>query len=301
MPPAPPNKKAKTAAGTSEEKTSTEEKGADVGKRKRRESTGYQPEDFTMASERSAMAAKETKVPPGRGFKLRDIPVIKAGIEKIPANHEDLVSAYTFVFGPRPKVTKKEMKERLLEFNGYLPALPKGKYDDDEMDREEDKYEARYATRAYKLNIAQLRKLCDFFHVDVKGEGKKPLNKDETVEKLLDFLGEPDVGLTVGESSSTEVVKVNKKKPNGKKTSTDLKPKPAKKKKVADPFEAIKNHPKGEKPSDKALRQWAKAYVVCFDMDQATTKHAILTASDKFGVDLAPQKAKIKDMLAEEM
>jgi hypothetical protein len=144
------------------------------------------------------------------------------------------------------------------------------------------------------MNIAQIRKLCQFFRIDCKGEGKKPLNKEETVDKLLDFLGEPDVGLTVDESF--EETKTEKKT-----TKSAGTPKGKVKKPLGDPFDAIKNHPKGEKPSNRALRQWAKAYVVCFDMDKATTKHAILTASEKFGVDLAPRKDKIKEMLAEEM
>jgi hypothetical protein len=167
--------------------------------------------------------------------------------------------------------------------------------------------QAKFATRAYKLNIAQLRKLCNFFHIDYKSEdGKKPLNKDDTIDKLLDFLGEPDMGLTVDESSK-EIKSVAKKKDAKKKkvvhepAKKAAAPKATKRKLAEDPFDVIKNHTKGEKPSDKALRQWAKAYVVCFDMDQATTKHAILTASDKFGVNLAPRKAKIKDMLADEM
>lgn len=178
--------------------------------------------------------------------------------------------------------------------------------------------QAKYATRAYKLNIAQIRKLCKFFHIDIHGEdGKKPLNKDETVDKLLDFLGEPDGGLTSDPLSSSLSSKNETKKAVVKKTkaatktpTVTAKKKPAtatkakaspKKPPAEDPFVALKKHTKGEKPSDKVLRQWAKAYVLCFDIDQATTKHAIMTASDKFGVNLAPHKAKIKDMLADEM
>jgi hypothetical protein len=138
----PPKKKAKTSASGAVSKTPKKKPGTDAERetRKRRESKGYEPEDFTMASERDR-PAKESGVPKGRGFKLSEIPVVKATIEKIPFSHEDLTFVYTFVFGPRGKVTKKEMKERLLEFNGYLPALPKGKFDEDEMDKEEDKYE----------------------------------------------------------------------------------------------------------------------------------------------------------------
>jgi hypothetical protein len=61
-----------------------------------------------------------------------------------------------------------------------------------------------------------------------------------------------------------------------------------------EPFPLVRNHKKGKKPNDIALRQWVKAYVVCFDMDSATTKHAIKTASDRFGFDLAKRKNKRK-------
>ena len=53
--------------------------------------------------------------------------------------------------------------------------------------------------------------------------------------------------------------------------------------------------------SDKALRNWVKAYISCFNMDKATIKHAIETASDKFGVDLKDKILKIKQLLTEEM
>ena len=54
-------------------------------------------------------------------------------------------------------------------------------------------------------------------------------------------------------------------------------------------------------PTDKALRRWVKAYVRCFNLDKATTKHAMETASDKFGVDLKPKKQRIKELLTEAM
>ena len=68
-----------------------------------------------------------------------------------------------------------------------------------------------------------------------------------------------------------------------------------------DPFSLIKKHTSGTEPSDGALRQWVKAYIVCFDMNRATTKHAIQTASEKFGIDLSGKKNTIKEMLADEM
>lgn len=58
---------------------------------------------------------------------------------------------------------------------------------------------------------------------------------------------------------------------------------------------------KGKDPNDKQLRNWVRAYVRCFNLDKVTTKHALVTASDKFGVDLASKKSRIKELLTEEM
>jgi hypothetical protein len=158
----------------------------------------------------------------------------------------------------------------------------------------------KFAKKAFKLNLAQIKKLCDFFHVDRSGEDGKSLNKEETIDRLLDFLGEPNDSMVKAEiTSDTKGKPASKKKTPKKKTS-------AKRKSVAkrvseDPFSLIKAHTKGKKPNDDTLRQWVRAYVVCFDMDSATTKHAIKTASDKFGVDLAERKTRIKELLADEM
>mmetsp|Transcript_21559 Transcript_21559/g.40258 ORF Transcript_21559/g.40258 Transcript_21559/m.40258 type:complete len:317 (-) Transcript_21559:199-1149(-) len=282
---------------TEDEETDDEDRGR--GKRKRRESKSFEPEDFTMASERAA--AKAAVIVKGRGKKLGDLPVVKAAIEKTPLSSEDLPFAYTFVFSTRGVPTKKEMKNKLLEFSGYLPPLPKGKYDEDEQDAEDEKFETKYATKAFKLNLAQVRRLCDFFHVDRETEDGKALNKEQTIDRLLDFLGDPNDSY-IKTDDPAEIKPASKKKKAPKtKTKAAAKRKSVSKKVVEDPFSVIKAHSKGSTPTDAALRQWVKAYVVCFDMDSATTKHAIKTASDKFGVDLADRKATIKEFLAEEM
>jgi hypothetical protein len=128
--------------------------------------------------------------------------------------------------------------------------------------------------------------------------------KEELVDRLCDFLGNPSDLLAkppAEPKSSTNGQKkaTPKKKSAARKKAGTTKKAPAAEQK--DPFALVKDHTKGEKPSDDALRQWVKAYVVCFDMDSATTKHAIMTASTKFGVELAPSKGRIKELLAEEM
>jgi hypothetical protein len=147
------------------------------------------------------------------------------------------------------------------------------------------------------MTIPQLKMLCDFFNIERTSDKGASLTKDDMIDNLLDFLGQPNEDF------------VNQPDKATKKGSTKTKKTASKKKKAAakveivetDPFSLVRNHTKGKKPTDIALRQWVKAYVVCFDMDSATTKHAIKTASDKFGVDLAKRKEKMKQLLAEEM
>lgn len=161
----------------------------------------------------------------------------------------------------------------------------------------------KFCQRTFKLPVPQVTKLANFFCVEVRGEDGKTLHKDDMVENLLEFLSEPDKGLCVDPAELKKTKKAapkkNKKKNVKKKTAAIRKA--ASKKAVEDPFAALKAHEKGTKPTAKVMRQWAKAYTVCFDLDSATTKHAINTASERFGVDMAPQKAKVKEYLADEL
>ena len=71
--------------------------------------------------------------------------------------------------------------------------------------------------------------------------------------------------------------------------------------KAIDVFAVLKEHKKGTKPSDEVLRQWVQCYINCFDMETSTAKHAVKTASAKFGVDMKGDKEKIKKIITEEM
>lgn len=161
----------------------------------------------------------------------------------------------------------------------------------------------KFYGKASKLTLNQMKTLFNVFSIDRNDDDEKPLKtKEELVDRMCDFLGNPsellakpakvEDGKKARRSGGPKKKKAGKRKPAAKK-DTGEKPK--------DPFSLVKHHTKGEKPSDDALRQWVKAYVVCFDMDSATTKHAIKTASDKFGVELAHNKGRIKELLAEEM
>lgn len=133
--------------------------------------------------------------------------------------------------------------------------------------------------KAFKLTVAEIKNLCDTFDVDRSAEGGKSLGKDDLIDRLLDFLGKPEK-----KSTKTQQKKSSKKKAATSSSSS-------KEEKVE----------KGKMPSDKALRKWVQAYVACFNLDKATTKHAMETASEKFGIDLSEKKSRIKELLAEEM
>jgi hypothetical protein len=145
------------------------------------------------------------------------------------------------------------------------------------------------------MTTGQLKSMIDFFNIDRFSESPGGVADKETlVDYLLDFLGAPDPDL---------IVKPGQEKTGKKKTSPKKKKNPVRRapKKVEDPFGLVREHTKGTKPSDEALRQWVRAYVVCFDMDKATTKHAITTATERFGIDMAKRKSAIKHLLTEEM
>ncbi len=52
-------------------------------------------------------------------------------------------------------------------------------------------------------------------------------------------------------------------------------------------------------PSAKKLRKWVNAYVIVFNLDTCTAKHAIATASEKFGENMECKKDVIIQMLKE--
>ena len=125
--------------------------GSGRGKRKRRESKSYEPDDFTMASHNHTL--KLSSVPKGRGKKLGDIPAVKSSMNKYKLNTEELLFAYKFVFSNRGTANKKAMKSKLLEFSGYLPPLPKGKYNKEQQDEKDEVFEVSVPARSLEVVI----------------------------------------------------------------------------------------------------------------------------------------------------
>ena len=140
----------------------------------------------------------------------------------------------------------------------------------------------KYATKAYKLHVPQLKKLCDVFAVDRSGVN----DKDSLVETLLDFLSVPDEKLTKGAGKKAATKK-----------STASKSKSAEDKTLDDYEEVVE----GVEPTDQQLRHWVRAYVRCFNTAKVTLKDAVKIAEDKFGVDLSEKKKRLKELLTEEI
>eukprot|EP00980_Cylindrotheca_fusiformis_P021175 scaffold8136_cov127-Cylindrotheca_fusiformis.AAC.15 len=163
--------------------------------------------------------------------------------------------------------------------------------------------------RAYALNKAQIVELCNFFNLTLSPTKDEPkMDKDTCIDRLLDFLGGPhkDWLAAEGKEKTKPATSPTKKTTTKKKVSS---PNKAAASAAASPkystksdYEKIKAATgKGKVPPDEVLRAWVRAYVACFNLDKATTKHAIITCSEKFGVDMSKQKAHIKQLLAEEL
>ena len=179
--------------------------------------------------------------------------------------------------------------------------------------------------KAYKLKVAELRNLCDFFGID-RTEAK---DKDGLVDALLDFLGEPQEKFLkggkkgtpkpkkAGRKSSKEVTddeededtemedvedeekKAAKGKGSAKKESKSTPKKEKSNGSAKKGSASTPSTPAGKLPSDDELRDWVGAYVKCYNMSKSTIKHAIQIASEKFDVDVAPLKPKLKQFLTE--
>jgi hypothetical protein len=117
-----------------QDESDDEERGR--GKRKRRESKSYEPDDFTMTSFNAA--ANAATVVEGRGKNMGEIGAVKDTMKKFKLTSDEFLSAYKFLFSNRGISNKKLMKEKLFGFSGYLPPLPKGKYNQKRQDDEDE-------------------------------------------------------------------------------------------------------------------------------------------------------------------
>mmetsp|Transcript_22679 Transcript_22679/g.37519 ORF Transcript_22679/g.37519 Transcript_22679/m.37519 type:complete len:357 (+) Transcript_22679:100-1170(+) len=272
-----------------------------AGKRDRKAASTFVPADTFKKDARVTVMG-------GRGSRLSDVSDVADSIQGASNTSAALLAAFKLLFTARGKVTGAAMKGYLLDFSGYLPVL-----DDDVPDEKRNKLEedaeAKASKKAYKFKTQEIKMLCDFFTVDRSGVS----TKEALIDRLLDFLGEINDELLKTSSVKKPAKKVAaaapKKKATKKKKAVKAKEESAEEESEEEEQDDDEEEEEQEanddgtpsKPNDKVLRRWVKAYIACFNMDKATIKHAIETASDKFGMDLADKKQKIKQLLTEEM
>ena len=170
------------------------------------------------------------------------------------------------------------------------------------------------------MNKAQIMELCKFFDLDLFPTKDEPkMDKDTCIDRLLDFLGAPhsdwlnpsvDVKKSSTKLTSKKKTSSSTRKPTPmtiKPTPTTIKPTPMTIKptptRITDyaTIKAFASRKTKNMPTDDVLRAWVRSYLACFNLDKATTKHAIITCSQKFGVDMTRQKTDLKILLADEM
>jgi hypothetical protein len=307
-------------------------------KRVRKSADVFEPDNFLGKD-------KSLQVVAGRGTKLAEIDAVKATIDKLSMNSADLMLAHRLLYTRQGKPAKKEIKKNLLEFCGFLPLAEEGQ-DKKVLEALEEEAEVRIeysgfgfmvdsgsclpvgkivltlssfhsfsidlqtkmSTKAFKLTIPLIKKLCDLFHVD----RFKLETKDALIDALLDFLGAPSEDQLKGGKKSKKAAAASASAASAKSSSGKKKKKAAasterddveEDDEEADDEDDDDDAPlkKGDLPSDEALRKWVRAYVRCFNLEKATVKHAIATASDKFGVDVSKKKSLLKELLTSEM
>lgn len=157
------------------------------------------------------------------------------------------------------------------------------------------------------MNKSQIISLCKFFCLNLRPTEDEPkLDKDTCIDRLLDFLGQPhkdwvETGVEESEKKKPATKKAPAKKAAPAKAKAAKAAAPPRNTTISDYAKIKKVAGKGKMPEDEVLRSWVRAYVACFNMDKATTKHAIVTCSEKFGLDLSKKKSYIKQLLAEEL
>lgn len=167
------------------------------------------------------------------------------------------------------------------------------------------------------MHIREIKQLCDFFNVDRKPGKNEIMDKDLLVDRLLDFLSTPNEETmnSKEEESTTETPPPpssesfvsKKRKRSVVEESEDEKDEQGGIKdwvefsRAEGMFALVRDHDKGDEPSDVAVRQWVQAFVACYDMDTATMKMVLQVASAKFGVDMKSKKNLIKEFLVEEI
>ncbi|KAI2512172.1 hypothetical protein MHU86_2259 [Fragilaria crotonensis] len=259
------------------------EPGIRTGKRQRKAADTFAPSLYYAEPKQQ----HRVRVVVGRGVKLTKIPEIRESIRSSTKDSLELRNAFKLMYRVPGKTPIPEMKQSLLDFSGYLPVFD-GSEDRKTQDKMVEDAEAIVSQRAYKMKHLDVKKLCDFFHLDrsLKTTKEELIDSKTTISRDKEVDDDED-----DEANSDEDDKEDGEDTNDEDNDEEY---------AFDDSEIIANGEQRE-VSDKALRRWVKAYIACFNMDKATIRHAIQTASDKFGVNLASKKEVLKQLLTEEL
>merc|ERR1711957_114176 len=119
--------------------------------------------------------AKKFVVVDGSGIQLEDIDSVIANLKKIKTSSDLFDIAHLLLFKRRGK--QNEIRKRINSFSGFIPK--------DCKDEEKKKLRDSMLTRIYRLKKDVLNDVMDMFDLPRNGL------KEETSERLLDFLASP--------------------------------------------------------------------------------------------------------------
>lgn len=251
-------------------------------------------------------------VPKGTGTALQDLDCVNDSItSKNTKDHQIILDAFhKFLFSGQPlklrgqkKVPPKTAQTQILQYSGFRGL--------EGFDQDTDEIKDRYEDKCNSATIPLLKTFCDLLCLDRSG----CTTKVALTERLLEFLESPSES-----KIKQSYVNALKKKRKSSDSVAKTEPKSNKKKKKeenADDSEdemASNNERDADEedveeiegisfPTEKWIRKWVRAYLTCFNTDNVTTKHAIATASEKFGVDfnVKEKKKQLKEMISEEI
>jgi len=272
-------------------------------KRQRKATTFLSPKNF-----KSKPTDGGLHIPKGRGPLFTDIAFIKDSISKKKANDPILGELHKFLLGGtkgllgKGRTPQKHIKPHILSFSGYLPNEIEGDTKE-EKEQIESGINERFEVKAAKLKLPLLKAFFDLLGLDRSPVNGKPQLKGELADNLWDFLADPDEEIVCKKSEKKKRGRPAKVKTDDEEAGKKTTKKKRKKNEVVESEEESddEEEDKDGKPSAKKLQKWVKAYVTCFNLDKATGKHAVQTASDKFGVDMSDRKKDIMDILKEAM
>jgi len=99
-------------------------------KRERKVADHFEPGNYREDRQK----ASNVTVQLGKGTKLKDIPSVRAKIDKLAIKDPTLLAAHKFLYGGRGSVARRVIKKQLLDFSGYLIADVKGQEKEEDDD-----------------------------------------------------------------------------------------------------------------------------------------------------------------------